>query len=368
MKHLQLFIFSSALIFQLVACAAPTPTPTPTAMPLTNTPVPTKMAPTATHPATRVPNTPSPTETSAPQAASSDQILDMTWTRDGKQIVAATGDTLLVYDAGNLDSFTELEMPQETSIVQSLPTELALAIGIRDTIRLVTPQGKFLSLEWRGGTGKPTSISSSANGRRIAAGFDGYLEGSLGNVAVWDHESGRLAGVVPVYGPVTRVAFKNDDSALLIASNVNSCGRGGGGVSIWTFNGAPEPLFNVNSNSILDLAVSPAENIAATITQHGQGRCTGPAVVDVWNIDTKEILKTIDLQADASALAYSPDGALLAIGTNDGRVQLWDMHAQKTVQEFQVNPGSFVRLAFRPDGKALAAAQDTVNVWAVDLP
>jgi WD40 repeat protein len=291
----------------------------------------------------------------------------MTWTRDGEQVVVTTGNKLVVYDANDLTSFTEREMPQEVTAVRSLPTERAVALGMTATIRFATTQGKFLTTELRGGAGAPSSIAQSSNGRRVAAGFVGSLQGALGNVAVWDQESGRLVTTAPVYGPVTRVAFNNQGNALLIASAVNSCSRGGGGVFLWRFAGEPELVFDVNGNSVTDLAVSPAQNIAATITQHGKARCLGPAQVDVWDIETRQVVNNISFPQDATALAFSPDGEFLAIGTRDGQVHLWDMHAQQTVQEFQIKPDYFVRVAFSPDGKSLAAATpDAVKVWSIN--
>lgn len=145
--------------------------------------------------------------------------------------------------------------------------------------------------------------------------------------------------------------------------------RGGGGVFLWNFSGDPELVFDVNGNGVTDLALSPAQSIAAAITQHGESRCLGTAQVDLWNPDTREILKSIPFSHDASALAFSPDGKLLAVGTNDGLVHLFSMDTFQTLYEFRAEPGAFVRLAFRPDGKALAAAtQNAVHVWPVNLP
>ncbi len=368
MKHVLYFVLCAASWFQLVACASATPTPAP--VPPTNAAVPTQIAPTATHTATRIPATAAPTQTIAPQAVPSDTILDLTWSRDGKQIITTTGDKLQVYDAAQLDSFVTVTLPQEIFVVQSLPTELDLALGMRDTIRFIeNRQERLLTRELRGGTGEPSSLTQSGDGRRIAAGFIGNNQGGLGNVALWDTASGQLVNTAPMYGPVTRVAFRKDGGALLIASAANSCARGGGGVSAWDYSGDPQLIFDTSGNSVADLALSPTENRAALITPHGDSRCLGPMQVQVWDIDSKKILESISFPQGASALAYSPDGKFLAIGTNDGAVHLTDAATYETVREFHAAPGAFVRLAFRPDGKALAAAtQDTVQVWSVADP
>lgn len=111
MKHVYHFILCGGLWLSLAACAAPTATPTPTPVPPTNTVVPTRVAPTATYTATLVPRTVAPTATNPPQAAASDMILGMTWTRDGNQIVTTTGNKLQIYDAAHLDSFATVTLP-----------------------------------------------------------------------------------------------------------------------------------------------------------------------------------------------------------------------------------------------------------------
>ncbi len=68
-----------------------------------------------------------------------------------------------------------------------------------------------------------------------------------------------------------------------------------------------------------------------------------------------------------TSMAFNPDGSLLAIGTMNGRIQLWDIRQRKAVQTIEVVSDRQIKgLAFSPDGKRLASIWGSVvQVWDV---
>jgi WD40 repeat protein len=70
-------------------------------------------------------------------------------------------------------------------------------------------------------------------------------------------------------------------------------------------------------------------------------------------------------QTDANAVAFSPDGQLLASGDADGTVQLWNPASGQPVGSALPVGGSVNAVAFSPDGRLLASADadGTVQLW-----
>lgn len=88
----------------------------------------------------------------------------------------------------------------------------------------------------------------------------------------------------------------------------------------------------------------------------------------IWDVTEGTLIRRLKQTEWVTALAFSPDGATLATGHDDGSVRLWDARTQKLVGQIEAHPEAVSAIAFDPTGKCFATAGEdrTVRVWDAD--
>jgi WD40 repeat protein len=89
----------------------------------------------------------------------------------------------------------------------------------------------------------------------------------------------------------------------------------------------------------------------------------------LWNLDSDQQDAVLKGHADVvSALAYNPDGKLLASGDLKGTVRIWEMPRGKTRTTIE-GDARVMSVIFSPDGKRLATSfGNTIKIWDVSAP
>lgn len=88
--------------------------------------------------------------------------------------------------------------------------------------------------------------------------------------------------------------------------------------------------------------------------------------VVLWDPTTgKELRRLVGHVYGVRTLAFSPDGAVLASGSNDATIRLWDPATGKELRVLRGHTVAVRALAFSPNGKLLGSGgqDDTVRVW-----
>ena len=89
--------------------------------------------------------------------------------------------------------------------------------------------------------------------------------------------------------------------------------------------------------------------------------------VKLWNVSTGTLQKTLTGHLErVTRMRFSPDGSILATGSEDRTVRLWDVATGTLHDTFEGDFRSVYNMRFSPDGSILAAAfDDGVRLWDV---
>ena len=132
-----------------------------------------------------------------------------------------------------------------------------------------------------------------------------------------------------------------------------------------------------HTSSILSVSFSPDGTILATAGgwpgNSGSSREQDVAI-RLWDADTGRLKSTLmGATHGVRAIAFSPDGTILAAGIRDRNIQLWDVATRKLVVSLRSNSHPVNSVAFSPDGETLASAgghgdwktEGIVQLWDV---
>jgi len=247
------------------------------------------------------------------------------------------------------------------------PDGRTLASGSTDNTIILwdVATGRPLGARLRGHSNWVRALAFSPDGEALASGS------ADGQIILWDlGKRQRLAGHT---AQVRGVAFSPDGQMLVAGSFDHN-------LILWdTASGeALGSPFTGHRNSILNVAISPDGRILASA-------CAGGRIC-LWDISTAlnagvSPHETLGPPLEGHSgpivgLAFSPDGRLLASGSMDNTILLWDISAvgkAGTASSKPLGPpleghsGWVLSVAFSPDGRTLASgsADSTVRLWDV---
>jgi WD40 repeat protein len=206
--------------------------------------------------------------------------------------------------------------------------------------------------------GEVNALAFSPDGETLAAVAD------YGVATIWDVPSRSLRhGPFPVASYAIGVSLSADGRMLATA--------GDGGVTLWDVATGAE-LGHIGDGSTGDVAFSPTEPLVAFVRE-GFLR-EGQEIAEIWDATRRSRIATLQIAARDQeyflgwAIAFSPDGRMLATPGIDGSVQLWDVRSGKLVRRLEQNVGTAVlSLEFSPDGETLAISggEPFASLWDV---
>lgn len=88
-----------------------------------------------------------------------------------------------------------------------------------------------------------------------------------------------------------------------------------------------------------------------------------------WSVEKRERIATLRGHKEAvSSVSFSPDGTLLASGSDDNTIKLWDVESRDEVATLEGHSLEVNSVTFSPDGTLLASGSvdNTVKLWDVE--
>ncbi|MHC5857390.1 WD40 domain-containing protein [Nostoc sp.] len=195
-----------------------------------------------------------------------------------------------------------------------------------------------------------TYTTISPNGQMLASGS------SDRTVKVWNLRSGSCVKTIEASNSwILPTVFSSDGQVLALADKAT--------IHLWNIStGEHTKILQGDTASpwLKSIAFSPDGNLLAT----GSEDCT----IKLWHINTRECIKTLEGHIDwVWSVSFNPDGQILASGggNTDKTVRLWDINTGECIKTLQGHRSDARFVTFSPDGQIIASSSPdrTVKLW-----
>ncbi|MBE9046880.1 PQQ-binding-like beta-propeller repeat protein [Pleurocapsales cyanobacterium LEGE 10410] len=134
-------------------------------------------------------------------------------------------------------------------------------------------------------------------------------------------------------------------------------------------------LLDASTGQVLKTLSEPSEGTeqiaSVTFSPDGQVLASGSndGVVKLWSVVTGQVLKTLSEPSEETeqiaSVTFSPDGQVLASGSSDGVVKLWSVVTGQVLKTLYEHAERVSCITFSPDGQLLASgsSDETIKLW-----
>jgi len=88
--------------------------------------------------------------------------------------------------------------------------------------------------------------------------------------------------------------------------------------------------------------------------------------IQFYDAISLEKIRFIPTESPISSIAFSPDGDIVATGSSEGIIEMWDAKNSALLQTLEGHTSGVLSIAFSPDGGTLASGEGSRNEWYED--
>ena len=223
-----------------------------------------------------------------------------------------------------------------------------LASGGKDEVIIVwnVERGHEM-FRMRGHSGAVHALAYSYSGEYIASG------GQDSTVRIWkiSNDSGRQQHVLTGHnGTVYTLKYHSDNIQLCSSAE-------DGWVAVWNASrGTLLRKFNVNLKWMGRLSFHPSWHYILSSSERE------PRNVEIWNIETCNVITTIVTPSPVRCWKYSPSGEFIVTGHLDGKIRVWESVSTELLHTIHEDAWS---LRFSISGKYLICLIRYISRWQV---
>jgi WD40 repeat protein/beta-lactamase regulating signal transducer with metallopeptidase domain len=295
-------------------------------------------------------------ESKAHQPEATYAVLALAWSPDGKSIAVAGEDTSVkVRDAAT--GLARHTLSGHTDVIGGVAWsgdgKLIATASFDRTVKVWDAATGKEKYTFTGHTNWVYAVAFSPDSRLLAS--SSYDK----TARVWDVETGKQKSVLNGHkGGVRAIAFSHNGKMLATGSSDTT-------IKLWDLEQGKEiRTIKGHTAAIRALVFGTGDKLvySASEDQSALG----------WDVETgKEVKGILKLPNQmVSSLSLSPGGTLLAVGSFDNVVRVFDTSTGQTRVTLQNHTDAVTCVAISPDGRHLASGSNdkNVNLWRASLP